>query len=186
MWTCPKCRQQVESTFEVCWNCGTAMDGTEDPSFTRAEDETQPEPSRLAHAITEDPAFSRVEEEAITARPPRARQAQRERKIIITTTPSVEGQQIKRYCGLVTGEAIMGANIVKDFFASITDIVGGRSSAYEGELREAREIALAELEQAAFDLGANAVVGVDLDYETIGQGNSMLMVCASGTAVLTE
>lgn len=100
--------------------------------------------------------------------------------MIVTTTPSVEGYQIAEYCGIVTGEAIMGANIVRDFMAGITDIIGGRSGAYEQKLADARDTALAEMEARAKDRGANAVVGVDLDYEVIGQ---MLMVSASGTAV---
>lgn len=103
--------------------------------------------------------------------------------MIITTTPSVEGRQIAEYRGVVTGEAILGANIFKDLFAGIRDIVGGRAGAYEDELRKARTIAFQELEAAAQQLGADAVVGVDLDYETVGQGGSMLMVTASGTAV---
>jgi uncharacterized protein YbjQ (UPF0145 family) len=103
-------------------------------------------------------------------------------KMIITTTPSVEGYQIAEYKGIVVGEAIMGANIVRDMFAGITDIIGGRSGAYESKLQDARETALHELEQRARALGANAVVGVDLDYEVVGQ--SMLMVSASGTAVV--
>lgn len=100
--------------------------------------------------------------------------------MIVTTTPNVEGYQIADYKGIVTGEAIMGANIVRDIFASVTDIIGGRSGAYEAKLADARETALAEMTEKARDLGANAVVGVDLDYEVIGQ---MLMVSASGTAV---
>jgi uncharacterized protein YbjQ (UPF0145 family) len=103
--------------------------------------------------------------------------------IIVTTTPGIEGRRIVRYAGLVTGEAIMGANIFKDLFAGIRDIVGGRSGAYEEELRKARTIALEELAAAASQMGADAVIGVDLDYETVGQGGSMLMVTASGTAV---
>jgi uncharacterized protein YbjQ (UPF0145 family) len=103
-------------------------------------------------------------------------------EMIVTTTPSVEGYQIAEYKGIVVGEAIMGANVVRDVFASITDIVGGRSGAYESKLQDARETALAELEDRARDKGANAVVGVDLDYEVVG--NSMLMVSASGTAVV--
>lgn len=103
--------------------------------------------------------------------------------MILTTTPSVEGHKITDYFGVITGEAIMGANIVRDIFASITDIIGGRSGAYEEKLQEAREIALRELEERAANLGANAVVGIDLDYEVIGQSGSMLMVSASGTAV---
>jgi uncharacterized protein YbjQ (UPF0145 family) len=102
--------------------------------------------------------------------------------MIITTTPSVEGRPITQYLGIVMGETILGANIVRDFMASITDIVGGRSAAYEKSLREAREIAMRELEAEAASRGADAVVGVDVDYETIGQG-SMLMVSVSGTAV---
>ena len=102
--------------------------------------------------------------------------------MIVTTTSTVEGRQIQDYLGVVTGEAILGANIFKDLFAGIRDIVGGRSGAYEEELRKARSIAMEELMLAAQEVGANAVVGVDLDYETVGQG-SMLMVTASGTAV---
>lgn len=103
--------------------------------------------------------------------------------MIITTTPSVEGQAIVRYLGIVTGEAIVGANIFQDFFANIRDIVGGRSQAYENELRKAREMALKELEDEARSRGADAVVGIDLDYEVVGNSGSMLMVSVSGTAV---
>lgn len=104
--------------------------------------------------------------------------------MILTTTPSIEGKSIQRYLGIVNGEAILGANIFKDFFAGVRDIVGGRSDTYEKELAHAREIALAEIEQSAAEKGANAVVGIDLDYEVIGKGGSMLMVTASGTAVV--
>jgi len=106
--------------------------------------------------------------------------------MLIVTTPSIDGQTVTRYIGIVSGEAILGANIFKDFFAGIRDIVGGRSAAYEEELRKAKKIALDEMAQQAEDLGANAVIGVDLDYETIqvGQGGGMLMVSASGTAVV--
>jgi uncharacterized protein YbjQ (UPF0145 family) len=106
--------------------------------------------------------------------------------MIMTTTPSVEGRKITAYYGVVTGEAIMGANIVRDIFAAVTDVIGGRSGAYEGKLQEARDIALRELEERAARLGANAVVGIDLDYEVVGQSGSMLMVSASGTAVRIE
>jgi uncharacterized protein YbjQ (UPF0145 family) len=102
--------------------------------------------------------------------------------VILTTTPGVEGRAVREYLGVVTGEAILGANIFKDLFAGIRDIVGGRSGAYEAELRRARQIAFDEMSAWARQLGADAVVGVDLDYETVGQG-SMLMVTASGTAV---
>jgi uncharacterized protein YbjQ (UPF0145 family) len=104
--------------------------------------------------------------------------------MLITTTPSVEGKNITRYCGVVAGEAILGANLFKDLFAGIRDLVGGRSATYERELQKAREIALQELQDRARELGANAVVGIDLDYEVIGQNGSMLMVSASGTAVV--
>lgn len=104
--------------------------------------------------------------------------------MILTTTPSIEGRSIREYRGVVTGEAILGANLVKDLFAGIRDLIGGRSAAYEQELAKARRIALGELEQAARDLGANAVVGIDLDYEVLGGKGSMLMVSASGTAVV--
>ncbi len=101
--------------------------------------------------------------------------------MIITTTSVIEGKPVRNYHGLVTGEAIMGANIVRDLFASITDVVGGRSGAYESKLAHAREIAVEEMTDQARRLGANAIVGVDLDYEVIREG--MLMVSASGTAV---
>jgi len=103
--------------------------------------------------------------------------------MILTTTPSVEGRPVKSYQGIVTGEAIVGAHIFKDLFANIRDIVGGRSGTYERTLGDARKIALDELAQAAADLGADAVLGVDLDYEVLGAHNGMLMVTASGTAV---
>lgn len=101
--------------------------------------------------------------------------------MIVTTTPTIEGRPIATYRGIVVGEAIMGANVVRDIFAQVTDIIGGRSGAYESKLQDARATALGELEDRARELGANAVVGVDLDYEVVGQ--SMLMVSASGTAV---
>jgi len=106
--------------------------------------------------------------------------------MVVTTTPSVDGKRITRYCGVVAGEAILGANLFKDLFAGIRDLVGGRSATYERELQRARDIAMQELQQRAQELGANAVVGVDLDYEVLGQGNGMLMVSASGTAVVVE
>ncbi|MEP5630750.1 MAG: heavy metal-binding domain-containing protein [Tateyamaria sp.] len=102
--------------------------------------------------------------------------------MIMTTTPSVEGHKITAYKGIVVGEAIMGANVVRDFFAGITDIIGGRSGAYESKLQDARDTAMHELEQRAAAAGANAVVGIDLDYEVVG--DSMLMVSVSGTAVV--
>ena len=104
--------------------------------------------------------------------------------MILSTTPSLDGRSISEYCGIVTGEAILGANIVRDLFASITDIVGGRSGQYDKELGKARQIALKEMEDAAQAFGADAVVGIDLDYEVIRDG--MLMVSASGTAVKTR
>ena len=104
--------------------------------------------------------------------------------MIVSTTPSIDGHKITQYCGVVAAEAILGANFFKDLFAGIRDLVGGRSATYEKELQRAREIALKELEARACALGANAVVGVDLDYEVLGQSNGMLMVSASGTAVV--
>ncbi len=106
--------------------------------------------------------------------------------LIVTTTPSVEGRRITAYKGIVVGEAILGANVFRDMFAGIRDIIGGRSGAYEKSLNEARETALKEMEDRARDAGANAVVGVDLDYEVVGKENGMLMVSASGTAVVAE
>lgn len=102
--------------------------------------------------------------------------------MLVLTTPNIEGKTIDSYQGIVTGEAILGANFFKDLFASIRDIVGGRSAAYEAELRRAKDIAIEEMVEEARGMGANAVIGVDLDYETVGEG-SMLMVSASGTAV---
>lgn len=103
--------------------------------------------------------------------------------IIVSTTPTIEGEKVKEYLGIVSGEAIMGANIFKDLFAGIRDIVGGRSATYEKELRKAKDIAIQEMVERAQNVGANAVLSVDLDYETVGSGGSMLMVSASGTAV---
>lgn len=104
--------------------------------------------------------------------------------MIISTTPQIEGHPIREYKGVVTGETIIGANFVKDFFAGIRDIIGGRSGSYEKVLIEAKNTSLAEMQERASELGANAIVGVDIDYETIGQNNSMLMVATSGTAVV--
>lgn len=104
--------------------------------------------------------------------------------MIITTTPQVEGHPVKEYKGVVTGETIIGANFVKDLFASIRDVIGGRSGSYEKVLREAKETSLQEMAKRAQELGANAIVGVDIDYETVGANSSMLMVATSGTAVV--
>ena len=106
--------------------------------------------------------------------------------MIVTTTNHLDGRKVKKYLGIVTGETILGANIIRDFMAGITDIVGGRSAAYERSLREAREIALQEMVSVAQERGANAVIGVDVDYETIGQNGSMMMVSVSGTAVIVD
>ena len=106
--------------------------------------------------------------------------------MLVVTTPAIEGKRVTKYFGIVSGEAILGANIFQDFFAGIRDIVGGRSAAYERELKKAKDSAIAEMVQQAQALGGNAVLGVDLDYETIGANGSMLMVSASGTAVQVE
>lgn len=103
--------------------------------------------------------------------------------MLVVTTNAIEGKKISRYHGIVSGEAILGANIFKDFFAGIRDVVGGRSASYEKELRKAKDLAINEMIQEATAAGCNAVIGVDLDYETIGSNGSMLMVSASGTAV---
>ena len=104
--------------------------------------------------------------------------------MILTTTPQIEGCPIREYKGVVTGETIIGANFVKDFFAGIRDIVGGRSASYEKVLREAKDTSMKEMMERAQALGANAVVGIDIDYETLGSNNSMVMVSTSGTAVI--
>ena len=104
--------------------------------------------------------------------------------MIISTTAILDGRPVSRYLGIVTGEAIIGANIFRDMFAAVRDIVGGRSATYEKALAEARETALAEMQRRAQEMGANAVIGVDLDYEVLGQNNGMLMVSCSGTAVV--
>jgi uncharacterized protein YbjQ (UPF0145 family) len=106
--------------------------------------------------------------------------------MILTTTPTIEGRAIRQYFGVVVGEAILGANIFRDFFAGVRDIVGGRSAGYERELGKAREIAFEELSERARELGANAVVGIDLDYEVVGKEGGMLMVSVSGTAVRVD
>jgi uncharacterized protein YbjQ (UPF0145 family) len=106
--------------------------------------------------------------------------------MLVTTTPNIEGKTIVKYVGLVNGEAIIGANFVKDFLAGIRDVVGGRSGAYEQGLREAKSIAIREMMEQAQRLGANAIIGVDLDFETIGGNGSMLMVSANGTAVVIQ
>jgi uncharacterized protein YbjQ (UPF0145 family) len=103
----------------------------------------------------------------------------------LSTTPTLEGRPIRQYLGVVTGEAIIGANIFKDLFASIRNIVGGRAGAYERSLADARKVAMEEMAEEAARLGANAVVGIDIDYEVLGEDNGMLMVCVSGTAVVT-
>ena len=104
--------------------------------------------------------------------------------MILSTTPQIEGHPVIEYKGIVTGETIIGANFVKDFLASIRDFVGGRSGSYEKVLREAKDTSLQEMMDRARELGANAIVGIDVDYETLGQNNSMLMVATSGTAVV--
>lgn len=106
--------------------------------------------------------------------------------MLVTTTSTLQGKQITRYLGIVSGETIIGANVFRDFFAGIRDIVGGRSGSYEEVLRQAKDTALKEMKQQAMAMGANAVIGVDLDYETVGSNGSMLMVTASGTAVVVE
>jgi uncharacterized protein YbjQ (UPF0145 family) len=104
--------------------------------------------------------------------------------MIVTTTPTLQGKEIEKYLGIVSGEAIMGANVVRDFLASVTDVIGGRSSAYENKLAEGREIAIREMEDKARRMGANAVVAVDLDFETLREG--MMMCIATGTAVYVK
>lgn len=105
------------------------------------------------------------------------------RGVIVSTTPTLEGHPVQEYCGIVTGEVIVGANLFRDLFANIRDIVGGRSGSYERILADARKQAIEELQAEAAALGGNAVVGIDIDYEVIGANGSMLMVSASGTAV---
>ena len=112
--------------------------------------------------------------------------AQKGVAMILTTTPNIDGRPIRDYLGVVTGEAILGTNFFRDFFANIRDIVGGRSAAYEKELARAREIAFQEVQAEALRIGANAVVGIDMDYEVMGEKGSMLMVSVSGTAVVVE
>ena len=104
--------------------------------------------------------------------------------MILSTTPQIEGYNIREYKGIVTGETIIGANFMKDIFAGIRDIVGGRSASYEKVLRQAKDTSMQEMMQRAHEMGANAIVGIDIDYETIGESNSMLMVATSGTAVV--
>ena len=104
--------------------------------------------------------------------------------MLMSTTTVIEGRPVSRYLGVVTGEAIIGANIFRDMFAAVRDIVGGRSATYEKALNEARQVAMGEMEKRAQEMGANAVIGIDVDYEVLGQNNGMLMVAVSGTAVV--
>lgn len=104
--------------------------------------------------------------------------------MLLSTTSVIEGRAVSRYLGVVTGEAIIGANVFRDMFAAVRDIVGGRSATYEKGLAEAREVAMAEMQKRAQELGATAVIGIDIDYEVLGQNNGMLMVAVSGTAVV--
>lgn len=106
--------------------------------------------------------------------------------MLLTTTPHIDGKRITQYCGIVASEAVLGANVLKDLFAGIRDFVGGRSGTYEKELQRARDFALEELQERAEKLGANAVIGIDIDYEVLGKENGMLMVSVSGTAVSVE
>lgn len=106
--------------------------------------------------------------------------------MLLTTTPNIEGHRITEYLGVITGEAVLGTNFVRDFFAKIRDVVGGRSGSYEKELARARETAFQEIQEEAQELGANAIVGIDLDYEVMGETGSMLMVSISGTAVTIQ
>lgn len=106
--------------------------------------------------------------------------------MLLTTTPTIDGKRITKYCGIVAGEAVLGANVLKDLFAGVRDFIGGRSGTYEKELQRARDIAMEELKERAEELGANAVIGIDIDYEVLGKENGMLMVSVSGTAVFIE
>jgi uncharacterized protein YbjQ (UPF0145 family) len=105
-------------------------------------------------------------------------------QMLMSTTTAIEGRPVSRYLGVVTGEAIIGANVFRDMFAAVRDIVGGRSATYERALQEARDVALKDMQARAQELGANGVIGIDLDYEVLGQANGMLMVSVSGTAVV--
>ena len=179
MWDCPKCGERHEDSFEICWNCGTAPDGTEDPDFQRAEVEAG------ATAAESEPDRGNAEVVPAGFSDPTDHGAASD-GMVVTTTPGVEGRRIVRYCGLVAGETILQPNSFRHFLASLTDMVGERSTARESELRTARQMAVAQMEQAALELGANAIVGVDLDYQTVGEQGDMLMVSVSGTAVLVE
>jgi uncharacterized protein YbjQ (UPF0145 family) len=186
MWRCPKCGERHEETFDVCWNCGTSQDGTEDPDFRHDEkraaeqestDERSPPGFSEPVAATQEPQSASRDDHAVAAAAP---------ALLVTTTPQVEGRRIVRYLGLVAGEAVLQPNSFRHFLAGVADLVGDRSSARESELRSARGLALAQMEQAARELGANAIVGVDLDYQTVGEQSAMLMVTVSGTAVQIE
>ena len=157
MWECSKCHESIEDGFDICWSCGTSKDGTEDPNFESHRE--APLDNDYAQSSSYIPDG-----------------------MILATTPSLESHRVQRYLGVVCGEAILGANVLLDVFAGITDIVGGRSNAYESALADARRIAIGEMAQRASKLGANAVLGIDVDYETIR--GSMLMVTCCGTAVV--
>jgi uncharacterized protein YbjQ (UPF0145 family) len=175
MWECTKCGERHEDSFDVCWNCGTASDGTEDPSFQLADSGLTVAPS-AEHGV-DGPADGFFDS---------AERVSDRGSVIITTTPAVEGRRIIHYCGLVSGQAVLRANALRHFFAGLTDLGTGRSSAHENELRTARDAALAQLEDEARARGANAIVGVDLDYQFLGENEPMLLVSATGTAVVLE
>ena len=157
MWECSKCHESIEDGFDICWSCGTSKDGTEDPNFESHREATLDNDYAQSSSYIPD-------------------------GMILATTPSLESHSVQRYLGVVCGEAIVGANVFRDVFASITDIVGGRSYAYESALADARRIAIGEMARRANEMGGNAVLSIDVDYETIR--GSMLMVACSGTAVV--
>ena len=156
MWQCQKCGTNIDEQFDSCWACGTSKDGVEDSDFKHADD-------------YDPPPVESVE------LPP---------GMILSTTHSLQTHSITEYLGVVAGQAVMGAWFVSDIIAGITDVLGGRSGVYESRFQRARHVAVAEMAHSAAKLGANAVVGIDIDYETIR--GSMLMVSCSGTAVKAE
>jgi len=173
MWTCVKCSEKHEDTFDDCWNCGTSRDGTENPAFRRADDVGSVEAGGVALAFDQGADVTALPTDGDTGIL---------REMALSTTPIIPGCRLERTLGIVCGETVITPNVLDDMIASLVDVVGGRLHGFEERLESARQTALVRLAERAKALGATAVVGIKLDHEGL-RGRS-LMVCASGTAVV--
>lgn len=160
MWKCNRCSEEHEDSFEVCWNCGSSRDGAEASRFVRIteNDDFNQSSGEIDYSFMED--------------------------MLLSTTPTLVTHEIKRYLGVVGGECLLGTNLINDMVSAVTNIVGGRSGIYEFYIKDARMVALREMAKQAFEMGANGVIGVAFDYETVR--GSMIMVCCTGTGVILE